>query len=66
MAQGGAAPPALLAAWWWPSSTALVIPEASVALIFYLIFPDFFEALLMARKPEIQKQQKTATGSWVH
>src|SRR4051812_47500927 len=41
-AQGGAAPPALLAAWWWPSSATLVIPEASVALIFYLIFPDFW------------------------
>src|SRR3954464_9692033 len=29
-------------------------------------FSGFFGALLMARKPEIQKQQKTATGSWVH
>src|SRR4051812_45715101 len=41
-AQGGAAPPALLAAWWCPSSAALVILEASVALIFYLIFLDFW------------------------
>ena len=29
-------------------------------------FPGFFGALLMAGKPEIQKQQKTTTGSWVH
>src|SRR3954462_15972780 len=64
-AQGGAAPPALLASWWWPSFTPLVIPEASVALIFLSDFPGFFGALLMAGKPEIQKQQKTATGSWV-
>ena len=29
-------------------------------------FSGFFGALLMDGKPEIQKQQKTATGSWVH
>ena len=29
-------------------------------------FSGFFGALLIARKPEIQKQQKTATGNWVH
>src|ERR1041385_4291665 len=29
-------------------------------------FCRFFGALLMAGKPEIQKQQKTATGSWLH
>src|SRR3954470_14067879 len=29
-------------------------------------FYGFFGALLMAGKPEIQKQQKTATGNWVH
>ena len=66
MAQGGAMPPALLAGWGWPSSAPLVIPEASVALIFYIFFLEFFGALLMAGKPKIQKQQKTATGSWVH
>src|ERR1041384_4823065 len=54
-AQGWAAPPALLANWWWPSFTPLVIPEAYVAPI--------FGALLMAGKPEIQKQQKTGTGN---
>ena len=43
MAQGGAAPPALLAGWGWPSFAPLVIPEASVALIFYIFFPEFLE-----------------------
>jgi len=29
-------------------------------------FSGIFGALLMAEKPEIQKQQKTGTGNWVH
>ena len=29
-------------------------------------FSGIFGALLMAGKPEIQKQQKTGTGNWVH
>src|SRR3954470_23416145 len=29
-------------------------------------FSGFFGALLMPEKPEIQKQQKTTTDSWVH
>src|SRR3954469_1940977 len=29
-------------------------------------FSRVFRALLMAGKPEIQKQQKTGTGNWVH
>src|ERR1041384_3574578 len=29
-------------------------------------FSGIFGALLLAGKPEIQKQKKTATGSWVH
>src|SRR3954470_18243867 len=29
-------------------------------------FSGIFGALLMAGKPEIQKQQKTTTGSWMH
>src|ERR1041385_2617720 len=33
---------------------------------FLYIFPGIFGALLMAGKPEIQKQQKTETGNWVH
>src|ERR1041385_6609415 len=33
---------------------------------FIYIFPGIFGALLMAGKPEIQKQQKTETGNWVH
>src|ERR1044072_333888 len=64
--RGGVAPPALLAGWGWPSSATLVIPKASVALIFYIFFPGIFGALLMAGKPEIQKQQKIETGNWVH
>ena len=33
---------------------------------FLYIFPGIFGALLMAGKHEIQKQQKTETGNWVH
>src|SRR3954462_9498841 len=33
---------------------------------FLSYFSGIFGALLMAGKPEIQKQQKTATGNWVH
>ena len=33
---------------------------------FFYIFPGIFGVLLMAGKPEIQKQQKTTTVSWVH
>src|ERR1041385_1416439 len=33
---------------------------------FFYIFPRIFGALLMAGKPEIQKQQKTETGNLVH
>src|SRR3954463_14681789 len=33
---------------------------------FLYIFPEIFGALLMAGKPEIQKQQKTETSNWVH
>ena len=33
---------------------------------FLYILPGIFGALLMAGKPEIPKQQKTTTGSWVH
>ena len=29
-------------------------------------FSGIFGALLIAGKPEIQKQQKTGTGNWVH
>jgi hypothetical protein len=29
-------------------------------------FSGIFGALLMVGKPEIQKQQKTGTGNWVH
>src|ERR1041385_56694 len=33
---------------------------------FFYFFPGIFGALLMAGKPEIQKQQKTETGNLVH
>ena len=33
---------------------------------FLYIFPGIFGAILMAGKPEMQKQQKTETGNWVH
>src|ERR1041384_3929253 len=33
---------------------------------FLYIFPGIFGAILMVEKPEIQKQQKTETGNWVH
>src|ERR1043165_1503693 len=33
---------------------------------FLYIFPGIFGALLMAGKPEIQKQQKIEAGNWVH
>src|SRR3954469_18981600 len=36
--------------------------EASGTLIFYIIFP----AVFVMGKPEIQKQQKTETGTGVH
>src|ERR1041385_6124895 len=41
------APGGLLGPWWWPSGPTLVIPEASVALIFYLIFPNFWSIFNM-------------------
>src|SRR3954468_7162388 len=38
------------------------LPDAD----FLYNFSGIFGALLMAGKPEIQKQQKTGTGNWVH
>ena len=38
-----AAPPGPLGPWWWPSGSTLVIREASVTLIFYIIFPEILE-----------------------
>src|SRR4051812_427025 len=37
------APPGRLGPWWWSSGPALVIREASVTLIFYIIFLEFLE-----------------------
>src|ERR1041385_8180818 len=36
-----------LGPWWVPSSASLVIPEASEALIFYWIFPNFWSTFNM-------------------
>src|ERR1041385_4790082 len=44
------APPGRLGPWWWPSSPTQVLPEGSSALIFYLIFPEFFEHFLYGGK----------------
>ena len=40
--------------------------EAFLDADFLYNFSGIFGALLMAGKPEIQKQQKTGTGNWVH
>ena len=56
----------LLGPWWVHSLPSLVLREASGTLIFYIIFYGIYWALLMAGKPEIQKQQKTGTDNWVH
>ena len=40
---GWAAPGTLLESLWWTPFPPLVFPEASVSLIFYLIFLDFLE-----------------------
>ena len=37
-----AVPPGRLGPWWWPSGPTLAFREASGALIFYIIFPEFF------------------------
>src|SRR4051812_42904164 len=37
-----AAPPGRLEPWWWLSGPTLVFEEASGALIFCIIFPEFF------------------------
>src|ERR1041384_6834723 len=56
-----------------PSGVPFVAPFPSFGVSggfrdtdFLYNFSGIFGALLMARKPEIQKQQKTGTGNWVH
>src|SRR4051812_280086 len=60
----GAAPDTLLGPWWWPSCQVLVIPKASVALIFYIIFPEFLEhfSWLENLKYKNSRKQELATG----
>ena len=40
--------------------------EGSGTLIFYIFFSEFFLTVFVMEKPEIQKQQKTETGTGVH
>src|SRR3954468_14409114 len=61
----GGAPGTLLGPWWVHSLPSLVLREASGMQIFYIIFLEIYWTLLMAGKPEIQKQQKTGTGNWL-
>ena len=55
-----------------PSGVRVVAPLSSgdfgglLDAYFLYNFSGIFGALLMAGKPEIQKQQKTGTGNWVH
>src|SRR3954469_16516036 len=51
---------------WWPPLRYLGDSGSFRVAEFLSVFSGFFGALLMAGKPEIQKQQKIATGSWVH
>src|ERR1041384_7521256 len=63
-AQAWAAPGTLLAAWWWPFCRILVIPEASGALIFYIIFPGYVGHFNYWKnlKYKNSRKQELATG----
>ena len=68
--RGQRGPPGTQAPWWRALGLGrargapgpLVTPLAA----YRSIFPGIFWALLMVEKPEIQKQQKTGTGNWLH
>src|SRR3954466_9765937 len=51
---------------WSPGSGPPFLPWCFRDAEFLYNFFGIFWALLMAGKPEIQKQQKTGTGNWVH
>ena len=59
--------PRRVAAWapWLPSGPTRALREASCTL-FSCIFPGIFLALFIWGKTEIEKQQKTGTGTGVH
>src|ERR1041384_4232065 len=54
----------LLGPWWWPSCHVLVIPEASVRLIFYIFFPEFLEHFTWPENLKYKniRKQELATG----
>ena len=62
-AEGWAAPPALLADWWWPSCRLLVIPKASGALIFYIIFPGFIGHFNYWKNLKFKNSRKQELGT---
>src|SRR4051812_40802470 len=56
-----AAPRGRLGPWWWPYGPTLVIREASVTLIFYIILLEFLEHFLWL---ENLKYKKAENKNW--
>ena len=63
--QEGAAPPGRLEPW-WPPPAVLWLPGSFWNADFLYNFSGIFLAVYVMGKPEIQKQQKTETGTGVH
>src|SRR3954467_11039191 len=64
-ARRGAAPPGRLEPWWPPPALLRVRGSFRNADFLYN-FSGIFLAVFVMGKPEIQKQQKTETGTGVH
>src|SRR3954468_23358066 len=62
---GGAAPPGRLGPWWPPPAELRGSGRFRNADFLY-IFSGIFVTVFVMEKPEIQKQQKTETGTGVH
>src|SRR3954467_3333367 len=62
---GGAAPPGGLGPWWAPPAELWGSGRFQNADFLY-IFSGIFLTVFVMEKPEIQKQQKTETGTGVH
>src|SRR3954468_16444867 len=62
----GAAPGTLLAPWQWPRPSPLVILESSEALIFNIIFAEFFGHFNQPENLKNKNSRKPGTGNWVH